>query len=181
MVELPSVPVVRASALRLRPLRMDDECAVYAAQHEMAADSFEFAFDLAEATDWRSYAADHARMQRGIDLPPDRVPATFLVATIEDVIVGRTSIRHELNDWLLAFGGHIGYGVLPPFRRRGCATEILRQSLIVARAFGVDRALLTCDDDNVASSTVIEQNGGVLDPDWPKTDGETAKRRYWIA
>ena len=181
MVELPSVPVVHASALRLRPLRLDDERAVHAAQHELAADSFEFAFDLAKATDWGSYVAALTRMQRGIDLPPGLVSSTFLVATIDDVIVGRASIRHELNDWLLAFGGHIGFGVLPPFRRRGCATEILRQSLVVARAFGVDRALLTCDDDNIASSTVIEQNGGVLDPDWPKTDGEAAKRRYWIA
>jgi hypothetical protein len=71
---------------------MDDERAVHAAQHEMAAASFVFAFDRAEDTDWRSYVADRRRMQNGIDLPPGLVPATFLVATIDDVIVGRTSI-----------------------------------------------------------------------------------------
>jgi predicted acetyltransferase len=183
MVDLASAPVAHAPALRLRlrPLRLEDERAVHAAQREMAEDSFEFAFDLAEDTDWRNYVAARRWMQCGIDLPPGQVSSTFLVATINDEIVGRTSIRHELNDWLLAFGGHIGYGVLPSFRRRGVATEILRQSLVVARAFGVNRALLTCDDGNVASSTVIERNGGVLDPDWPKTDQGTAKRRYWIA
>lgn len=146
----------------------------------MAADDFEFAFDLAIDTDWRSYVAERARLPIGVDLAPDRVAASFLVATIDEVIVGRTSIRHQLNEWLLAFGGHIGFGVLPPFRRRGCATEILRQSLIVARAFGVDRVLLTCDDDNVGSSTVIERCGGVLDPEWPKTDETSPRRRYWI-
>lgn len=180
MAELPPIPDPPTSPLRLRPLRLDDEHAVYAAQRAMAADDFEFAFDLANDTDWPTYVAERAYPQIGIDLPSDRVAASFLVATIGEVIVGRTSIRHQLNEWLLAFGGHIGFGVLPPFRRQGCATEILRQSLIVARAFGVDRILLTCDDDNVGSSTVIERCGGVLDPEWPKTDETSPKRRYWI-
>ena len=61
------------------------------------------------------------------------VPSTFLVADVGGVIVGRTSIRHELNEFLAREGGHIGYGVLAEHRRRGYATEILRHSLVVAR------------------------------------------------
>jgi predicted acetyltransferase len=171
---------VLAGALRLRPLRLDDEHVVRSAQREMASDAFQFSFDLADETDWPRHVAEQTRLDGGGDLRPGRVPATFLVATVDEVIVGRTSVRHRLNDQLLACGGHIGYGVLPPFRRQGCATAILRQSVIIARALGVDRVLLTCDDDNVASSTVIERCGGVLDPVWPKTDDETPKRRYWI-
>ena len=68
-------------------------------------------------------------------------------------------------------GGHIGYAVRPAHRRRGYATEILRQSLIIARAVGVDRVLVTCDDTNVGSSAVIEACGGVLDDVVPA--GET--------
>ena len=164
--------------LRLRPLRLSDERAVRAAQRELAVDGFTFAFDVADDTDWPSYVAGAARRQRGLDVAPDRVPAPFLVATVDDVIIGRTSIRHELNDGLLAVGGHIGYGVLAPFRRRGFATEILRQSVVIARACGIDRILVTCDDDNIGSRTVIERCGGVLDREWPRTDD---KRRYWIA
>ena len=77
-----------------------------------------------------------------------------------------------LNDWLRLEGGHIGYGVLPGHRRRGYATEILRQSLVVARAHGVDRVLVTCDDDNAGSAAVIEANGGVLDPELPLTGAD---------
>jgi predicted acetyltransferase len=87
-----------ASGLRLRPLRPEDEQAPRAAQRTMAADGFEFAFDLADDTDWPRYLTEFARQQRGLDLPPDRVPASFLVATVDHVIVGRTSIRHQLND-----------------------------------------------------------------------------------
>jgi len=120
----------------------------------------------------------HRLCALGQDLPPGLVPATFLVAEVDGELVGRTSIRHELNPDLEREGGHIGYGVVPAHRGRGWATEILRQSLIVARALGVDRALLTCDDDNLASARVIERNGGVL-ADRVDILGSLI-RRYWI-
>ena len=68
----------------------------------------------------------------------------------------------------------------PQHRRRGYGTEILGQSLVVARAAGVDRVLVTCDDDNVGSAAVIERCGGVLESVIDGSDG-VAKRRYWIA
>jgi len=73
------------------------------------------------------------------------------------------SIRHALSEQLLRVGGHIGYAVRPQFRRRGFATAILRQSLVVAGEMGVERALVTCDDSNVGSIATIERSGGVLD------------------
>lgn len=107
------------------------------------------------------------------------MPTTFLVADVAGRIVGRVSIRHELNERLLVEGGHIGYAVLQEYRRRGYASEILRQSLVVARTLGVERVLITCDDDNVGSSAVIERCGGVLDSMSTADDGH-AVRRYWI-
>jgi predicted acetyltransferase len=39
--------------------------------------------------------------------------------------------------------------------------------------------LVTCDDDNPASATVIEGVGGMLEDARPDPDGNR-KRRYWI-
>src|SRR4051812_17233101 len=114
--------------LRLRPLRREDQQAFAAAQRSMVADDFAFGFDFDDTTPWGPYLDALDRQRRGLDLPPDRVPATFLVADVGGEIVGRASIRHELNDFLAREGGHIGYCVLAAHRRRGYATEILRQS-----------------------------------------------------
>jgi predicted acetyltransferase len=147
----------------------------------MQADRFDFALEgYRPDIDFGGYVGRLGAVARGADLAPDRVPATFLVAEVDGSIVGRASIRHELNDWLRREGGHIGYGVLPQYRRRGYATEILRQSLVVARSLGVDPALLVCDDDNAGSASVIESQGGVLEWQGPAGDGRVI-RRYWIA
>jgi predicted acetyltransferase len=169
-----------AGALRLRPLRAGDEAAFRAGHQAMAADGFTFGLGLKPGLDWDGYLRALADQRAGLNLPRHLVPATFLVADVAGEIVGRASIRHRLNDFLLRAGGHIGYGVLPGHRRRGHATEILRQSLIIARSLGIDRVLVICDDDNAGSAAVIEANGGTLENLVPGGPGEPPARRYWI-
>jgi predicted acetyltransferase len=166
--------------VRLRPLRLVDEAAFRAAHKVMAAEGVTFGFGLEPATRWSTYLKGMQDHRCGLNLAEGRVPATFLVADVAGAIVGRASIRHELNDRLMQEGGHIGYAVLPPYRRRGYATEILRQSLVIARANGVDRVLLTCDDDNTGSIAVIERCGGRLDSVIRLEHLAIPVRRYWI-
>src|SRR5262245_8356045 len=82
--------------------------------------------------------------ERGVNLPPGHVPSTFLFACKGSRIVGRVSIRHSLNDFLLRVGGHIGYVVVAEFRRQGHATAMLRMALEIAHEkHSISRALVT--------------------------------------
>jgi predicted acetyltransferase len=95
--------------------------------------------------------------------PDGFVPTTELWWVERGEFLGRIGVRHRLTPALLEAGGHIGYDVRMSARRRGHATEMLHRALAVAREIGIDSALVTCDRDNVASRTVIERNGGVLE------------------
>ena len=129
----------------------------------------------------RQYLDVLAEQERGDNLPSNHVPSTFLFAFVGPRIVGRVSIRHSLNAVLERVGGHIGYVVVPEFRRRGYATAMLGLALRIARdKLGIRRVLVTCDDDNVGSIKTIERNGGVLENVIEGRDLDKPKRRYWI-
>ena len=125
-------------------------------------------------------------MQKGEELQGTEVACSFLFAfNEENKIVGRASIRHEVNDDLMKDGGHIGYAVVPQFRNQGIATDILKQSLQFCREWKIQvdgKVLVTCDDDNVGSIKTIEKNGGTLldKIDLIPGNGKPLKRRYWI-
>ena len=86
----------------------------------------------------------------------------------------------KLNDFLAAFGGHIGYGVRPSERRKGYATEILRMALAYAgREIGLKRVMIACYRDNEGSWRTILANGGRLEREFVHTDGRTVQV-YWV-
>ncbi|WP_309133432.1 GNAT family N-acetyltransferase [Cellulomonas sp.] len=171
----------RPAPLRLTALGPHDESAAWAAHDEIAREGFEFLPRAERGGDWAAYLRRLEDERTGADLPAGRVPATFLVADVAGVVVGRVSVRHTLNDHLSVVGGHIGYVVLPAYRRRGYATAMLRESLVVARSAGVHRALVTCDDENVASIRTIERCGGVLEDVVHVPGAPGARRRYRVA
>jgi predicted acetyltransferase len=169
----------RRPALRLP--REDEEQEFLRAHRVTTPEVPNFLHYYEEGMPFARYLEALKQCARGEHLPPNHVPSTFLFAFEGSRIVGRVSIRHELNDFLLRFGGHIGYVVVPEFRRRGYATAMLGLSVQFAREqLGIERVLVTCDDDNVGSIRTIEKNGGVLENVVSGPDLATPKRRYWI-
>ena len=166
--------------MRLRPYAHDDETPAREANEVMKADGSRLLFYLDDGVTWDQWLKKIDEHRRRLSLSVGIVPATQLVADVDDVIVGSARIRFSLNKELERTGGHIGYGVLPAHRRRGYATEILRQALIIARSQGVSRVLVTCLDDNVGSACVIEKCGGVLEDVIDIDEGSRRLRRYWF-
>ncbi|MEI8148744.1 MAG: GNAT family N-acetyltransferase [Actinomycetes bacterium] len=167
------------SPLILRRPVLDDEPVVRQAQIELQADGFDFAWGLTADGSWATYLERLDRLHNGVDLPEGVVKSTFFLAEVNDEVVGSTSIRFDLNEYLSEFGGHIGYCVRPGFRRRGYAVTMLRLQIESAHAARIDDILVTCLESNAASAAVIESCGGEYEYSLTRPDGAVF-RRYWF-
>lgn len=77
-------------------------------------------------------------------------------------IIGSSVLCANPNKRLLKKNGHIGYDIRPKYRKQGSGTEILRLTLIEAYKKGLMEVLICCNDDNIGSRKVIENNNGKL-------------------
>lgn len=121
--------------------------------------------------------------RHGKNLPYGWVSGTYLWLVRRKQFIGEISIRHDLTDLLLRFGGHIGYRVRQDQRRRGYGTKMLALALdYIREIFGFHKVFITCDDNNVGSIKIIEKNGGILhDKVTNIIEGqERVTRRYWV-
>jgi predicted acetyltransferase len=167
--------------MRLRTLAPGDEGAFLRALERTAQTDPNFVRYHRAGLPFAEYLRILQDVEAGRGLPPDHVASTTLFGFVEGEIVGRLMFRHLLNDVLLRVGGHIGYVVVPEFRRRGYSVVMLRQGLDVARAKGLTRVLLTCDEENLASRRTIEICGGQYEDSYSGPEAPATKRRYWIA
>lgn len=167
---------------QLRSLQVSDEKTFKSAINEFRKSEpyFEFAFQYDELQPFQDYVKLLNGWVEGNGLPETFVPNTYLVGVVNDKIVGRVSLRHRLTEYLENFGGHIGYGVIPSARNRGYATMMLKSVLPVALDLGIERVLVTCDEDNYSSMRVIEKSGGCLENIVDEPGKNIRKRRYWI-
>ena len=114
--------------------------------------------------------------QTGVDVPSH----TYLaIRKTDNKLVGIIDLRHHINHPILGtWGGHCGYTVRPSERGNGYAKEMLRLNIQNAKKLEIDRILVTCHSDNMASEKTILANGGAFEKTM-EIDG-TEIKRYWI-
>lgn len=159
---------------------------VAAYRQEMLDDGCDFAGGgnlktLSNPKDWLKEAESLLRKET---TPGNWVQSTqFLAVRKSDgTMVGMIQVRHEIesSDYLRNYGGHIGYSVRPKERRKGYATEMLRQALEFCRGIGLKRVLITCWPWNDGSRKAILKNGGVFESEQYEPYEHDMFHRYWI-
>ena len=126
---------------------------------------------------------DYNRLLEQEDTLPDNmvVAEQFIYVRESDrKIVGMIQYRHTLNDYLLHYGGHIGYSVRPGERRKVYAKRMLAECLAYCRQCGLTRVLITCKAENEASRRTILASGGVYENTAYCATEDTHLQRYWI-
>jgi predicted acetyltransferase len=139
---------------------------------ELNPDELEVHFDV--------YVRNLLAEAEGKGLPEGYVSHTEYWLVLGNEFIGMADIRHELSDFLLNVGGHIGYDIRPSKRRQGYGSLILKLGLQKAQELGLRNILVTCDLDNEGSRRIIEKNGGRLENILDRGPKMTKKRRYWI-
>ena len=123
------------------------------------------------------YYLDNLQITEEVD---GKVPDTtlFCLDVDRNIFVGAVNIRHYLTEEMLVNAGHIGDGIRPSERRKGYATAMIGLALEEAKELGIDRVLMCCDKENIASAKSIVNNGGILENE-VVVNGVT-EQRYWI-
>lgn len=119
--------------------------------------------------------------ERGTDEIREKglVPATlYFLVDEKNKICGALDIRHELNEYLEKFGGHIGYGIAPSERKKGYGKIQLKLGLEKAKKIGLKKVLITCDDNNVSSARTIEACGGIYNDTLADAEANRIKRYF---
>ena len=161
------------------------------ADHELALNDFRREFEQAgeehipgflPMSDWTfAETVDGlAAWARGALLPEGWVAGTTLFLVDGGRILGVVNLRHRLAGTLREFGGHVGYSIRPSERGNGYATRMLEHIMSLARGMGIERLLVTCDPENVASARVVEKCGGVFEDETFFEPMERTVRRFWI-
>lgn len=169
-------------AIVLREPSMDfvDDFRNMVAEYRAVDEEFDRSNALLTA-DLARYIKAAEDMASGLGLLPGMVPqSSFWLVRNGTTIVAASWLRHRITPTLGIEGGHVGYTVRPQFRRHGYGTLACALTLDRARQLDIERALITCDTDNLPSARIIRKNGGVFSGEGKSPRTRKPVSRYWV-
>lgn len=145
--------------------------------------------DFHDTSPWALFAwsnfQDFLKITRKISKWEDteKTKSTLFFLVDDKQIIWWIDLRNNIKKPTLRdFGWHIGYWVRPSERKKWYATKMLQLWLVEAKKIWINKVLVSCHPDNLASEKVIIQNGGVYDTTM-KLDTWVYSwiyKRYWI-
>jgi len=132
------------------------------------------------SSDFESYIKEQIGFSKGENLPYGFIPFTNFWLIDKFEFIGFLVFRHYLTDKLKKEGGHIGYEIRPSKRKMGYGKKILELGLVKVKEAGIEKALITCNEDNLASRKIIEYCGGEFIDKVKLENQVPLKLRFWV-
>ena len=151
--------------IEIRNLSLNDGHDVYDMLQEIPYEENGFLNAMHHATfeEFKNWLLKSDNESKGIGLEDWRVPQSIFWLYVDGMPVGFGKVRHRLTEKLLIDGGNVGYGIRPSERGKGYGTIQLKLLLEQAKEIGIERVLLTINNDNINSIKLALINGGKVE------------------
>lgn len=167
---------------KARELTKEDEKQLMCMKKEIEEfdGSFEGLRNIANIENYDDFLISLERNKHQELINPDYSPQTTYGFFVDGKLVGGFNLRYVLKGVLFNYGGNIGYLIRPSERKKGYGTVMLKHALSKAKEIGLDKVLVSCRTDNLGSTKVIENNGGIYENDYYDESTDKIFKRYWI-
>jgi len=151
--------------VELKKLSLDDDVDIYNLLQEIPKNEngFNNSGNGLTYDEYKEWLKKSIKFAEGIELEDGRVPGNIYWLYVNKKPVGIGKLRHRLTDTLRMNGGHIGYAISPSERNKGYGKLLLNNLIYEAKTLGIDKVLITVNNDNPASIKVAVNNGGVIE------------------
>ena len=104
----------------------------------------------------------------------------YLLVDENNNIYGCSQFRHHIKGNLVNVGGNFAYAIRPSERGKGYGTLQLKLLIEKAKNYGLNKVLITCRDNNIASKKTMQKFKGTPDTLVKSIYPDIMEYRYWI-
>jgi predicted acetyltransferase len=127
-------------------------------RYELGSENIANGMTLKQFETYKKKLVDNSR---GLNLKKNETQKINYVFYKDKKPIGSIALRLKLNEYWRKHSGHIGFSIRPTEREKHYGTKMLALALKNAKELGMKKMYLQCNNKNIASQKVIENNGGI--------------------